>query len=220
MSAAVAHLHLVASPLVGSRTWNRVAMALLDGGHRVFKSDWLVPVLMDGAGNPGSILGGDDLVVVGHSGAGVLLPNLVAERGPAHTRIVLVDAPLLPAAAEAPVPVVPPAFLDHLRTLADDGGLLPPWCDWFGPDVRAEVVPLLDVEDLPRVPLWYFDDTVTVPANWADFDGGYVLLSELYRPDADAAAARGWTVVERLGGHLDLVARPQVVADAILAAAL
>jgi hypothetical protein len=175
-----------------------------------------VPVLMDGPGNPGS--GGGD-VVVAHSGAGVLLPNLLADQEPARTKVVLVDAPLAPLTGE--MPVVPPDLLAHLRTLVGVLGVLPPWSMWFGPDVLTELVPDAELreairEELPLLPLAYFEASVTIPPNWAAFDGGYVLLSEIYRPDAEAAAARGWPVLERLGGHLDLVTRPEIVADAIL----
>jgi hypothetical protein len=215
-SAGVADIALVASPLVGSQTWVPVADRLFVAGHQVSIADCTAPVLRDGAGNPGTISG--DGMIVGHSGAGILLPNLIADRDPAATTVVLVDAPLLPPTGE--VPVVPPAFLDHLHRLADPGGLLPPWSDWFGPDVMAELVPDPElraavIDDLPRLPLWYFEDTVTIPPDWPDFDGAYVLLSEVYRADAEAAAARGWPVIERLGGHLDIVTKPDVVADAL-----
>jgi hypothetical protein len=193
-----------------------VANHLFEAGHGVSIADYLVPVPMDGPGNPGSV-GGD--VVVAHSGAGVLVPNLLADQRPARSKVVLVDAAMPPLAGE--MPVVPPAFLDHLRSLAGPLGMLPPWSTWFGSDVLAELVPDAERreavrEELPLLPLAYFEASVTIPPNWADFDGGYLLLSEIYRPDAEAAAARGWPVLERLGGHLDLVTRPEVVAEAIV----
>jgi hypothetical protein len=76
----------------------------------------------------------------------------------------------------------------------------------------------LDAE-MPELPLSYFDAPVPVPDGWAARRAGYVLLSDVYRPDADAARALGWPVVELLGAHLDLVTRPEAVADAILTCA-
>lgn len=75
------------------------------------------------------------------------------------------------------------------------------------------------LEDLPRVPISYFDAPVQMPGNWSETKGGYVLLSEIYQPDADAAAAFGWPVIEVTGGHLDLVNRPDAIAAALISIA-
>jgi hypothetical protein len=43
-----------------------------------------------------------------------------------------------------------------------------------------------------------------------------VLLSESYREDAERARRLGWPVIERLGGHLDIVSDIDNVAHMIL----
>jgi hypothetical protein len=100
-------------------------------------------------------------------------------------------------------------------------GLLPPWSEWFGPEVMQELVP--DAErraviaaELPRLPLAYFEARVPAPPGWAAAGGGYILLSaDAYGGQAAAAAARGWPVSELPGGHLDIVTRPDPIAAAI-----
>jgi hypothetical protein len=161
--------------------------------------------------------GGSDTVLVAHSGAGPLLAHVAARIG--AQRLVFVDADIPPDGGEAEL--VPAEILTQLRALAV-GGFLPLWSEWFGSGVMAELVP--DAErravitaELPRLPLSYFEERVPVPVGWSRADGGYVLLSGAYAAAADAAAVRGWPVLRRLGGHLDIVTKPQLVADAIVA---
>ena len=160
---------------------------------------------------------GDDTVLVGHSGAGLLLPQVAAQVG--ATPLIFVDADVPPDTGEANL--MPAEILVELRRLAVDG-LLPPWSAWFGPDAMRELVP--DAErraaitaELPRLPLAYFENRVPVPAGWAAAGGGYVLLSdEAYGDQSAAAARRGWPVVRLPGGHLDIVTRPEPIAAAII----
>lgn len=115
---------------------------------------------------------------------------------------------------------MPDSFAEELRPLADEG-VLPPWSDWFGPGVIDGLIPDPErraavLADLPELPLSFFDARVPMPEEWsAAANGAYILLSETYRPDAVEAASRGWPMVELLGGHLDLVARPAELADAL-----
>jgi hypothetical protein len=55
-----------------------------------------------------------------------------------------------------------------------------------------------------------------MPDGWCEGPGPFILLSESYRGDADRARALGWPTVERLGGHLDIVNRPDDIARTIL----
>jgi hypothetical protein len=159
---------------------------------------------------------GDQAVLVGHSGAGPLLPQIAARIGAGP--LIFVDADIPPDAGETSL--MPAEILAALRATAVDG-LLPPWSEWFGPEVMGELVP--DAErravvaaELPRLPLSYYEARVAAPVGWAAAGGGYILLSaEAYGGAAAAAAARGWPVVELPGGHLDIVTRPEPIAAAI-----
>jgi hypothetical protein len=213
---------LIHSPLLGPRSWHWVADGMTKLGHQVIvpsivegasAGSWWACVELAAANTPA-----DGPILVGHSGAGVLLPSIAAALTSPPARLVFVDAGLPPE--DGATPLVPDGFAEHLRGLARDG-ILPPWPDWFGPGAIAELIPDEQrrrevVADIPRVPLSYLDGQIRLPQRWTDTaDGAYILLSEVYRPDADQAATWGWPVVELMGTHLDLVNRPAQVASAI-----
>ena len=70
--------------------------------------------------------------------------------------------------------------------------------------------------ELLEVPLAFYETAVTVPDGWCTAPGGFVLLSEMYRGDAATAMSLGWPTVELLGTHLDLVNRPEAIAQALI----
>jgi hypothetical protein len=209
---------LVHSPVVGPATWRWVADGLRRHGHVA-----VVPDLVESAvtGSPQrfaaaavrAIGSGRDTVVVGHSGAGAVLP-LVADRlGAALRQLVFVDAGVPPCEGTF---TAGGDFLPTLRALADDG-VLPPWSQWWPDGVMATLVPddarRQEVEqELPHVPLDFYETSIEVPLGWCQRSCAYVLLSEAYRPDADRASALGWPVVERHGRHLDIVTVDEEIA--------
>jgi len=215
---------LVHSPATGPSTWRWVADELAARGHRV-----IVPAVPPAAtalgwsafvGAVGALSAGlDSPILVGHSGAGPLLPR-IGTRIRARA-LVFVDADIPPEAGETAL--VPDEFLEFLRGLAN-GGVLPPWSEWFGPDSMRELIPddrmreIVSAE-LPAVPLSYFETRVPVPAGWTSTPSGYVLLSEAYAEQASKAEASGWPVTRLRGAHLDIVTRPAEIADAILSVA-
>ena len=215
---------LVHSPLLGPTTWFWVAQELRRRGHHV-----VVPAPLAAA-----VVGGwrawtdavvDDIgtreaaMIVGHSGAGPLLPVIASKVVSPPSQLVFVDVGLPPVSGDAPL--VPDQFLDALRALAHNG-VLPKWSEWFGPTAMEELIPEEDhraavVAELPEVPLAYFEATVPLPEGWSSAtSGAFVLLSEPYRSDAIEAASRGWPVLELPGAHLDTVVRPAEIADALV----
>jgi hypothetical protein len=220
-------LALVHSPLVGPLTWQAVAEVLRDEGEVVVVPDLTrsvtrgSPVLpavqqaaadaVDTAQPPGPV------VLVGHSGAGPLLPG-IADRTAAPVRTLLYVDSLLPQAGASWFDRAPADLADHLRGLARDG-LLPPWNEWFGAGAVEELLPDPHlrgrfVAELPRLPLSYFHE----PAAASSWDGpsGYLHLSEAYDSDAAQARRRGWPVLERRGHHLSMLTDPATAAAAIL----
>ena len=203
---------LLHSPLVGPTTWRWVAAALRAVGH-----DAEVPDLRDAAmtGTPEALIaeavaaippGWSTPIVVGHSGAGFIVPSVAERLGARSARIVFVDAGLPPCEGQA----TPSAdFLDQLRTLAIEGRL-PKWSTWWGEGVMEVLVPAADRRaeleaEMPEIPLAFYESPLEVPVGWCETPGSFLLLSESYRDDADRARALGWPTIEHLGSHLDIV---------------
>jgi hypothetical protein len=217
---------LVHSPLVGPSTWAPVAEALVAQRRTA-----IVPRLRPGdvGGGPfwaqlaeqvaEAVTGVRAVITVGHSGAGLLLPA-IGERLSAEVEgSVFVDS-AIPDRTGA-TPVVPPEFMDALRQMATDGRV-PRWSDWWPGDVMRTLVPddelRRQVEDeMPSLPLSYFEEAVPTPAGWAGNGCSYLQFSEPYLPAADDAEARGWPVARLPGGHLHMLVDPLAVAEALLA---
>lgn len=220
---------LVHSPLTGPSAWEPVAGALRGRGVRV-----AVPTLGEAfaAGPPyhpavaaavGRRLAAADgaVTLVAHSGAGALLPA-VAEAVPGVGGAVFVDA-LLPHPGASWFDTVPAAMRERLLDLAE-GGLLPKWSDWFGPEAMAGLLPDAGqrerfVAELPRVPLEYFRETAPDPRSWPPERCAYVRLSGTYGEQAAEAERRGWPVRVFDGDHLSIMTRPDEVADLLVEAA-
>jgi hypothetical protein len=211
---------LIHSPLVGPSTWRWVAEVLSAAGHVVAVPDLRAPAM---AGDPLRYIdeasslssAGASPVVVGHSGAGFFLPSIAERVGAGHA--VFVDAGPPPASSPA---TAGGDVHEQLLGLAVRG-TLPRWSDWWGEGVMEVLVPdarrrALVEEGLPEVPIAFYDTPVEVPTDWPDRPASYVLLSDAYRADSERARARGWRVVERLGGHLDIVNAPEAIARLIV----
>lgn len=215
---------LVHAPLVGASTWRWVAQNLRSRGV-----DVTVPQLRldDSPDQPfdrlvslaASDIVSDEVVLVGHSGAGLLLPFIAEASSSRSARFVFVDSGLPPV--DGRVELASEEFRTFLRSRADADGVLAPWHTWWGDEgmqwlVQDEKRRAIVTVDIPQLQLTYFDSDPMVPANWAAHAAGYVLLSEVYRVWADQARSLGWNVVEVFGTHLELVNRPDDVADAIV----
>lgn len=219
---------LVTSPVLGPTSWVPVAQRLLAGGHDAVVPDlrhvgrgegrgWAraAHVVVDAMGQ----LDDDGpVVLVAHSGAGLLLPAVAASSPRAVSCAVLVDAALPAESGDSPA--APQDLLERLRGLADDDGLLPRWSDWWPPAEIEQLVPdatarALVLGEQPRLPLSWFEQTIPVPVLWAAIPQGFVRLSAAYDREAEAVAASGGPVRMLDGGHLLAVVAPDVVAAAI-----
>ena len=213
---------LVHSPLTGPAVWSWVAMAMERRGI-----DVIVPSLHAASGpEPRSwracvrsvvdvLDRRDDHVLVAHSGAGPLLPQIAEDIAP--RACVFVDARL-------PAPAGEHATLEGrlsrmLEALAHDG-VLPPWSTWWGPEALAQLVPdperrrVIEAE-LPSLPLAFVTEAIPTPAAWTD-RGAFLRFSDAYRAEAQEAARRGWVVEELEGTHLAMAVEPEAVTDRLL----
>ncbi len=220
---------LVHSPLVGPSTWSPVAQELERRGH-----DAIVPSLLGAAvASPpqwrhcveavrdATQTLSRPVVLVGHSGGGLLLPAISASVGSPVSRLLFVDSGV-PATTGETALALPPPLLDHLRTLAVDG-TLPPWSAWWGgEEALSDLVPdpglrAVLAQEMPSLPLAYFDQRVPSPTGWDSVPCGYLLLSDAYRESAAEARKRGWRVEEIAGAqHFHIAVAPEAVTEALI----
>jgi pimeloyl-ACP methyl ester carboxylesterase len=217
-------LVLVHSPLVGPITWEALARALRERDHEV-----LVPDLTGSlTGGPPYLsrqidaiihtAAGQQVIIVGHSGAGPLL----APAGEALDRVagyVFVDAGL-PYPGQSWMDTAPPELAEQMRAMTT-GGWLPPWSEWWGADGLAELLPDPDVRErfaagCPRLPIAMFEETQPPAPSWPDAPCGYLRLSEVYQEPADRAKALDWPVIELASHHLAVLTDPELVVYALL----
>jgi hypothetical protein len=219
---------LVHSPLIGPTSWSPVAHELerrgrvavvpsLLGVSEATEPRWRhVPEAVRVATSHLR----QRVVLVGHSGAGPLLPVIADALAVEVAALVFVDSLLPPPAG--PMLLGPPEFMDQLRAMATDG-VLAPWSRWFGADAMRELVPdqrlRADLEaEIPRLPLSYFEAAVPVPDDWASRRPcAYLLLSAPYEQSAAEARVRGWRVMEIHGvQHLAIAANPILITEGLL----
>lgn len=213
---------LVHSPLVGPATWRPVADVLRAAGH-----DVAVPSLRDAIAPPyhqnfamaaaNGVTG--PAIVVGHSGAGALLPA-IADR--LDTRVaVFVDA-IMPHPGANWLDTVPDELRADVAGRVHDGHIAP-WHTWLpagvldsllpDPDVRARIV-----AEIPSLPTAYLDETAPETPHWAAVRHAYIRLSEGYEDVAAEAERQGWWVRRADMDHLAIVTRAADIADLIIEA--
>lgn len=156
--------------------------------------------------------------LVAHSGAGLLLP-VIGERVAAEVDAYVFADATVPAPAGA-TPVVPDEFMVALQQMAE-AGRVPKWSAWFPEDVMRTLVPDDDLrkqveDELPSLPLAYFEEAVPTPEAWAEDRCRYLQFSEAYLAAAVDAEVKGWPVVRLAGGHLHMLVDPPAVTEALL----
>lgn len=175
----------------------------------------LVGAFADAMSEFGELAG--QVVLIGHSGAGPLLPAFADALEDMVTGLVFVDAGL-PTPGRSWRDAVPAELYTRLKSASREGRL-PRWHRWFEPDPLVELVAdealRAEVEDeAPEVPVAFLKE----PRPDVEWSGpaGYVALSEAYAEDVAAAEALGWPV-RRLGSHhLAPTTNPDPVAVAVL----
>jgi hypothetical protein len=201
------------SPLVGPSTIQPLADALDDVGWST-----TVPDLRDALSSPAAY--GDAVrravdsvdIVIGHSGAGAILPTVAANTSASAT--VFIDA-LVPDTSDVFMPSG--RFIELLDSLPVSEGLLPPWHEWWPAETLERVLPdeslrRLVVSEIPRVPRSFYDQPIPLPEEWWTRPAAYLQLSPAYDDDRERAERWGWPTCQLSGHHLDLVTRPDAIA--------
>lgn len=155
------------------------------------------------------------VVIVGHSGAGALLPGIGAALGEKSARLVFVDAVLPPATGAHRYPA---KIREQVAELATNH-ILPPWLDWWPTETVTTMLPdpaLVDLlrSDITQVPDRWFEEEIPVPTAWTDGDCSYLRLSESYADELEKAQELGWPTASLESNHLGILAEPATVADA------
>lgn len=68
----------------------------------------------------------------------------------------------------------------------------------------------------PRLPLSYFEESLTVPDGWSTRPNAYLAFGPAYTDEREQARDRGWPWKALQGAHLHLMIRPDDVAAAVL----
>lgn len=216
-------LLLIHSPLVGPSSWRPLEKTARDRGFDVRRPDltsvaearspkWRL--FVDLASQSASEH--SEVVLIGHSGAGAMLPEIAARIGNRLQSVIFVDA------------IVPPIEGTHTTsqqflTFLDEkvvGDTLPQWIDWWPPEAIDAMIPNRRDRnelrhDMPRLPRSFFDETVPVPQNWSTGPCAYLKLSPAYEREYIDVRQMGWKHSAVDGTHLSIFTDPAAVLNAI-----
>lgn len=161
------------------------------------------------------------LILVGHSGAGPLLPQVGLARQAAGSPVlgyVFLDA-MLPralgvASRLALLRAEDAEFAAGLSEALRAGKRFP---DWTAADLAAEIPDVghraLLLAGLRPRGLDFFEEPLPIPEDWPDAPCGFLQLSPTYDVAAATAGRRGWLVHHAELHHFAALTHPQQVAD-------
>ncbi len=219
---------LVHSPLVGPYTWEPVAHELRRAGHTV-----TVPHLTNDPHSPLSYIdqhknailssyqtqvGREAAILVGHSGAGALLPYAGAAL-PKLNCYIFVDADL-PRDNASRLDRLAPKDAKLFRHRAKKGYIPTPfWAD----EVLKTAIPDDEARgrfesELQPVPLKVYKEPIPVPRHWPDAPCAYLRFasSATYEEASRTAHKNGWPYAELPGYHFQMLVDPRGVAEALV----
>ena len=220
---------LVHSPLVGPLTWSRVAPVLRERGN-----DAVVCVVKDAPESHNSYWSQhvasaaaalrtvpveQAVVLVGHSGAGALLPALGQAIPHRVAAYLFVDAglPLDGRSHLADMDDAVPEIAQPLRAYLAAGGRFPTWreedlCEAL-PDasLRSQLVAELQPRDLA-----FFNEPIPGFAPGSHASCAYLQFSAAYEGAAVRARQRRWPVHHMPSGHFHMLVASQEVTTALL----
>ena len=219
---------LVHSPLVGPSTWSLVASEL---GRQGFET--IVPTL--GKEHPTrpyweqhatdvvetlNVISGDiPLILVGHSGAGPLLPAIqqLAQRNVVGYIFVDAGIPLAGRSQLDLMTLESPEFAEQFRDALQSGGRFPTWSAEDLQDVIPdETYRQRILNELQPRRLDYFNERIPVFEGWPDAPCAYLQFTSTYEVFADRARTEGWIFYRIDAGHFHMLVDPEGVAAVLL----
>jgi hypothetical protein len=209
---------LLHSPFTGPSVWTEVARFLAARGYEVVVPTTAAPGSVDEyAKGMAAGIAANQYALVGHSGAGALLPAVSSILARSPLGYVFVDAGL-PRAGSL-LASLPEEFSAHLMGLARNG-LMPPWPTWFSADVMDSLISdpakrAAVMAECPATPVSFFEEERQLAVPWPDAPVAILWFSPGYEGDAARAQELGWPVAHLEGGHLHIVLDPEAVGNAI-----
>jgi len=216
------HLILLHSPLVGASTWAPLADACAARGvaaHVPVLPAWteLHPPYYPALAAAVEV--GGPACLVAHSGAGALVPAILAEAQGLVRSVAFVDA-ILPHPGRSWFATAAPALGNALRAAAVEGAA-PAWDQWFpagtlggllpDPDQRAQFL-----AELTPTPLAFLEEPAPELVIPADVAWGYLRLSRAYEDEAGEARRVGAPTLRLDSHHLAMMTDPEPVLTALL----
>jgi hypothetical protein len=159
---------------------------------------------------------GQRVVLVGHSGGGMLLPAVREVSGRDVAAYVFVDAGI-PQDGKSRLDFFGAEEAQRFRASAV-GGLLPTWTEanlapvLHDPQVRTQFV-----SELCPLPLAVYEEPIPVLDGWPDAHCAYLQFTPTYDEPAAQARQAGWTYRRRDGTHFHMLNEPTSVTDALRA---
>lgn len=220
---------LIPSPLLGPSSWSLVAAELQPRGWRTsIPAERRAPPSREPAwrrttaGVAATLRGAPrnkPIVLIGHSGAGPLLPVIGRSLRQPTMAYLFVDARLPHGGMSRleAMEIGDPAVAAERTAALDTGRPYPTWTD----EDLTEVIPhperrrMLLAELHPRGPEYWTERLPQVPG-WPDAPCGYLLFSSAYHSEAERARRAGWPTRELRAGHFHQLVDPPAVAEAVL----
>jgi hypothetical protein len=220
---------LVHSPLASPYTWSLVAEELNGRGVATIvptlhdQEDDRRPYWQQQANAAAECVAGvaedEALVLVGHSGAGPLLPAIrwAMERPVAAYLFVDAGIPQDGANRLDLMRGESAEWAEQFYQFLKTGGSFPNWSE----QDLVEIVPDSEqrrrlVGELRPRSLRFFTEPITVFHGWPDAPGGYLLFTPTYHVPAEQARNLGWPVMSLAAGHFHMLVEPAAVALTLL----
>jgi pimeloyl-ACP methyl ester carboxylesterase len=223
----------------GPRTWDRVVPLLQEQGHKV-----IAPVLTGLGDNAAQLSSAIDLtthidnvirvltqedlrdvILIGHSYAGMVITRVADKSGEQLRRLVYLDA-FLPKTGQSALDLLPADIQALFRDLASaqGGGWRLPANDglldiWGLPSGSARDFAR---ERLSDFSLHCFEQKLSITRDVSDLPGTFVHAvaypgGEIFRPFAESAGRRHWDCHEVQTGHQCQIEAPEAIASILLA---
>lgn len=217
---------LIHSPLVGPATWQPVAEEM-----RRRKLYAVVPALesVEGTNVPywrqhgeavlkalNNVPADRPLILVAHSGGGMLLPAVRQVTGRPVAAYLFVDA-MIPEDMKSRLDLFGSAEAAERFRKGAKNGYLPTWTD---EDLREEipddVLRQRFVNELRPLPLAVYEEPIPVFSGWPDAPCGYLQFTPTYDMGKKRAESSDWAYARMEGGHFHMLVDARAVTTALL----